>query len=140
MHEKKLRDHQWIYYQLGCDFHVLKDLETSPIHHCHCYDELFQVAELLPAGDIVMPNETLTLEWFYKTFHKSERDQYIVLGQNLALIQLIKVNLKTIRITGSLASNGLSIRQYPVSIRPVTSSESTMSLHLSSSKTYSKAN
>jgi hypothetical protein len=77
MHEKKLRDRQLIYYQPGGNFHVLKDLETSPIQHCYCY-ELLQVAELLPVGDITMPtNKTLALKWFYMTFHKSERDQYI---------------------------------------------------------------
>jgi hypothetical protein len=80
MHEKKLRDRQLIYYQPGGDFHVLKDLETSPIQHRHHFDELLRVAELLPAGDITMPNETLALEWFYMTFHKSEQDQYIASG------------------------------------------------------------
>ena len=30
-----------------------------------------------------MPNESLTLEWFYMTFHKSERDQFIMLGRRL---------------------------------------------------------
>jgi len=80
MHEKKLRDRQLIYYQPGGDFHVLKDLETLPIQHRYHFDELLRVAELLPAGDITMPNETLALEWFYMTFHKSEQDQYIASG------------------------------------------------------------
>jgi len=40
MHEKKLRDHQLIYYHSGGDFHVLKGLETSPIQHCHHFNEL----------------------------------------------------------------------------------------------------
>jgi len=31
-----------------------------------------------------MPNESLTLEWFYMTFHKSERDQFIMSGRRLA--------------------------------------------------------
>ena len=30
-----------------------------------------------------MPNESLTLEWFYMTFHKSERDQFITSGRRL---------------------------------------------------------
>jgi hypothetical protein len=30
-----------------------------------------------------MPNESLTLEWFYITFHKSERDQFIMSGWRL---------------------------------------------------------
>jgi hypothetical protein len=30
-----------------------------------------------------MPNESLALEWFYMTFHKSERDQFVTSGQGL---------------------------------------------------------
>ncbi len=30
-----------------------------------------------------MPNESLTLEWFYMTFHKSEREQFIMTGRRL---------------------------------------------------------
>jgi hypothetical protein len=73
-HEKKLRDRQLIYYQPGGDFQVQKDLGTSAIEHRHRFDELFRIAELLPAGDIAMHNESLTLEWFYMTFHISRRD------------------------------------------------------------------
>ncbi len=76
-HEKKLRDRQLIYYQPGGDFQVQKDLGTSAIGHCHRFEELLRLAELLPAGDIAMPNESLTLEWFYMTFHKSDRDHLI---------------------------------------------------------------
>jgi len=83
MHEKKLRDRQLIYYQPGGDFQVQKDLGTSAIEHHHRFEELLRVAELLPAGDITMPNESLTLEWFYMTFHKSERDQFIMSGRRL---------------------------------------------------------
>jgi len=71
VHEKKLRDRQLIYYQPGGDFQVRKDLGTSAIDHHHRFDKLLRVAELLPAGDIVMPNESLPLEWFYMTFHES---------------------------------------------------------------------
>jgi len=31
-----------------------------------------------------MPNESLTLEWFYMTFHKAERNQFITSGRRLA--------------------------------------------------------
>jgi len=70
--------------QPGGDFQVRKDLGTSAIDHRHRFDKLLRVAELLPAGDIMMPNESLTLEWFYMTFHKSERDQFIMSGRRLA--------------------------------------------------------
>jgi hypothetical protein len=82
-HEKKLRDRQQIYYQPGGDFQVRKDLGTSAIEHRHCFEELLRVAKLLPAGDIAMPNESLILEWFYMTFHKSERDQFVTPGPRL---------------------------------------------------------
>jgi len=82
-HEKKLRDRQLIYYQPGGNFQVRKDLGTSAIEHRHRFDELLRIAELLPEGDIAMPNKSLTLEWFYMTFHKSERDQFITSGQRL---------------------------------------------------------
>jgi hypothetical protein len=41
------------------------------------------MAELLPTGDIAMPNESLALEWFYMTFHKSEGNQFITAGRRL---------------------------------------------------------
>jgi hypothetical protein len=78
--EKKLRDCQLIYYQPGGNFQVQKDLGTSAIDHCHCFDELLCVAELFTAGDIAMPNKSLALKWFYMTFHKTERNQFITLG------------------------------------------------------------
>jgi hypothetical protein len=80
MHEKKLQDHQLIYYQPGGNFQVRKDLGTSAIKHCHRFDELLCLADLIPAGDIEMPNENLALEWFYMTFHKSERNQFVASG------------------------------------------------------------
>jgi len=82
-HEEKPRDRQLIYYQPGGNFQVRKDLGTSAIEHHHRFKELLRVAELLPAGDIAMPNKSLTLEWFYMTFHKSERDQFIMTGRRL---------------------------------------------------------
>jgi hypothetical protein len=82
-HEKKLRDRQLIYYQPGGDFQVQKDLVTLAIEHRHRFDELFFVADLLPAGDIEMPNKSLALEWFYMAFHKSKRNQFVASGQQL---------------------------------------------------------
>jgi hypothetical protein len=79
-HEKKLQDCQLIYYQPGGNFQVQKDLETLSIEHRHCFDELLCIADLLPAGDIKMPNKSLALKWFYLTFHKSERNQFVALG------------------------------------------------------------
>jgi len=81
--EKKLQDRQLIYYQPGGDFQLQKELGSSAIEHRHRFEELLRVAELLPAADIAMPNESLSLEWFYMTFHKSEREQFIMTGRRL---------------------------------------------------------
>jgi hypothetical protein len=35
------------------------------------------VAGLLPKGNILTPNEQLQVEWFYMTFHKSDRAEYV---------------------------------------------------------------
>jgi hypothetical protein len=43
-----------------------------------------RVAGLLPEGDIPMPNEQLQVEWFYMTFHKSDRAEYVRSGCKLS--------------------------------------------------------
>ena len=77
--------YSWTYHNYinPNNFQVQNDIGTSAIEHRHRFEELLRVAELLPAGDIAMPNESLTLEWFNMTFHKSERDQFIMLGRRL---------------------------------------------------------
>jgi hypothetical protein len=44
---------------------------------------MFRVAELLPAGDIKTPNAGLQVEWFYMTFHKTDRAEYVRSGCKL---------------------------------------------------------
>ncbi len=82
-HEKKLRDRQLIHYQPGGNFQVQKDLGTLAIEHRHRFHELLCVADLLPTGNIEMPNKSLPLEWLYITFHKSARDQFVASGRRL---------------------------------------------------------
>ncbi len=43
-----------------------------------------RVAGLLPEGDIAMPNKQLEVEWFYMTFHKSDRAEYMQSGRKLS--------------------------------------------------------
>jgi hypothetical protein len=38
---------------------------------------MMRVAGLLPKGNIPMPNKQLQVEWFYMTFHKSDRAEYV---------------------------------------------------------------
>jgi hypothetical protein len=37
---------------------------------------MLRVAELLHEGDIKKPSASLSVEWFYTTFHKSNRAEY----------------------------------------------------------------
>ena len=67
----------------GGDYGVHKDLMTSPMDHLHQFQEMLRFAELLPAGDIPPPNAALQVEWFYMTFHKSDRSEYVRSGRLL---------------------------------------------------------
>ena len=83
LHEDKPRDRQWIYMAPGGDYNVQKALTTKPIDHLHRWEEIIRVAELLPAGDIETPNSDLQVEWFYMTFHKTDRVEYVRSGCKL---------------------------------------------------------
>ena len=81
--EKKPRVRQYIYMVPGGDYEIHKDLMTSPMNHLHRFQEMLCIAELMPAGDIPMPNEALQVEWFYMTFHKNNRSEYVRFGCQL---------------------------------------------------------
>jgi hypothetical protein len=80
LHNKKLRDQQYIYMMPGGNHNVQKKIKTSPLNHLYQWEEMMRVADLLPEGDIPMPNEQLQVEWFYMTFHKSDRAEYVQSG------------------------------------------------------------
>ena len=67
----------------GGDYSIHKDLMTSPMDHLHRFQEMLRIAELMPAGDIPPPNAALQVEWFYMTFHKSDRSEYVRSGRLL---------------------------------------------------------
>jgi len=81
--EKKPRDRQYIYMAPGGDYGIHKDLMTSPMNHLHRFQEMLRIAELMPAGDIPTPNEALQVEWFYMTFYKNDRSEYVRSGRQL---------------------------------------------------------
>ena len=83
LHEDKPRDRQWIYMAPGGNYNVQKALATKPIDHLHRWEEMLRVAELLPAGDIETPSAGLQVEWFYITFHKTDRAEYVCSGRKL---------------------------------------------------------
>ncbi len=41
------------------------------------------MAELLPEGDLEKPSASLSVEWFYMTFHRSDRAEYVRSGRKL---------------------------------------------------------
>jgi hypothetical protein len=75
--KKKPRDRQYIYMVPGGDHGIHKDLMTQPLDHLHWFQEMLRTVELLLEGDIASPNDALQVEWFYTSFHKSDRSEYV---------------------------------------------------------------
>ena len=57
---------------------------TKPLNHLHQWEEMLRVAELLPEGDLEKLAASLSVEWFYMTFHKSNRAEYVRSGRKLS--------------------------------------------------------
>jgi hypothetical protein len=84
LHKKKPQDRQYIYMMHSGNHNIQKKIEMSPIDHLHRWEEMMRVASLLPEGNIPMPNKRLQVEWFYMTFHKSDRAEYVQSGRKLS--------------------------------------------------------
>jgi len=83
LNKPKPRDRQWIYMMPGGNYGVRKDLLISPLDHLHRFKEMLRIAQMLPEGDIPTPNAVLQVEWFYMTFHHSDRAEYLRSGCKL---------------------------------------------------------
>ena len=83
LNNEKPRDLQYIYMQPGGDYRLTKDLVTPPRLHAQRFKEMLRVAELLPAGDFPKPSEALALQWYYMSYHKSDREKYVLSGKTL---------------------------------------------------------
>jgi hypothetical protein len=83
LHEEKPWDCQYIYLAPGGNYNVRKALGTKPLNHLHRWEEMLHVAELLPEGDLEKPAASLSVEWFYMTFHKTDRAEYVRSGFKL---------------------------------------------------------
>ena len=44
---------------------------------------MLHFAELLPEGNLEKPSASLSVEWFYMTFHRRDRVEYICSGHKL---------------------------------------------------------
>ena len=67
----------------GGDYRLAKDLLTSPRVHSHRFKEMLRIAELLPAGDIPKPSDELSLQWYYMSYHKNDREKFVLSGKTL---------------------------------------------------------
>jgi hypothetical protein len=67
----------------GGNYGVRKDVLVSPLNHLHWFKELLRIVQMLPKGDIPMPNAALQVERFYMTFHRSDRLEYLRSGRKL---------------------------------------------------------
>jgi hypothetical protein len=83
LNEKKPWDRQYIYMVPGGDHGIHKDLMMQPLDHLHRFQEMLRIAELLPEGDLTKPNAALQVEWFYMSFHNSNRLEYVRSGLRL---------------------------------------------------------
>ena len=83
LNEKKPRDCQYIYLAPGDDYNIRKALVTKPLDHLHRWEEMLRVAELLPEDDLKKPATSLSVEWFYVTFHRTDRAEYVHSGRKL---------------------------------------------------------
>ena len=44
---------------------------------------MLRITELLPAGDIPKPLDALALQWYYMSYHKSDRKKFVLSGKTL---------------------------------------------------------
>jgi hypothetical protein len=76
LNKKKPRDRQYIYLQLDGDYVFQKPMMQTPVEHLQRFEEMIQMAEALPAGDMHLPNQALQLEWFCMSFCKEDRAMF----------------------------------------------------------------
>jgi len=53
------------------------------MNHLHRFQKMLRIVELMPTGNIPPPNKALQVEWFYMTFHKTDRSEYVRSGRQL---------------------------------------------------------
>ena len=61
----KPRNLQYIYMQPGGNYRLIKEFVTPPRLHAQQFKEMLRIVEILPAGNIPKPSDTLTLQWYY---------------------------------------------------------------------------
>ena len=68
----------------GGNHKIVKDLLTPLREHARRFKEMLRIPELLPAGKTPTPSEKLALQWYYMTYHRADRAEYVKSGKKLA--------------------------------------------------------
>jgi hypothetical protein len=68
----------------GGDYRIVKDLLTPPREHARRYKEMLRITEQLPPGEKQPPSKKLVLQWYYMTYHNSDRTEYVKSGKKLS--------------------------------------------------------
>ena len=77
------RDVQYVYLAPGGDHQIRKDLLMVPRDHARRFKEMLRIAELLPPGGTPLPSEKLAVQWYYMTYHRADRAEYVKSGKKL---------------------------------------------------------
>jgi hypothetical protein len=67
------RDVHYVYLAPCGDHRILKDLLTAPRNHARQFKEMLFIVEFLPPGETPPPSDKLAVQWYYMTYHKSEK-------------------------------------------------------------------
>ena len=78
------RDVQYVYLAPGGDHRIVKDLLTAPRDHARRFKEMLRITELLPPGETPPPSDKLAVQWYYMTYHKADRHEYVKSGKKLS--------------------------------------------------------
>ena len=80
------------------------------IDHLHRWEEMLRVAELLSEGNLEKPAASLSMEWFYMTFYRTDRAEYVCSGRKLCEEMLKSLAEYFESIYDSRLSKGLVLR------------------------------
>jgi hypothetical protein len=84
---------------------------------------MLRITKLLPKGGIPKPNNTLQVQWFYMSFHRSDRAEYVRSGRKLndETLQTLAEYFKSIFL--AQFGNGLIQRKHDDQLRATTKRE-----------------
>ncbi len=78
------RDEQYVYMASGGDHRIAKDLLMPLREHARRYKEMLHITKQLPPGEKQPPSKKLALQWYYMTYHRSDRTEYAKSGKKLS--------------------------------------------------------